>query len=145
LRQLRNNNILSVNALLVITLGTYVSLRPPDLNLAAAMILLGALCVPVCWVWSRIQLRNAEYIRFRRSQLLSIEKRLPGLSTFQNTWSAFYKNETVRFIGNGDSSTVSKGAAKSSTRAENGMLLFILGFWVAILTAGVLLLALTLL
>ena len=141
LRQLRNNNFLSVNALFVIALGTYISLRPPNVNLAAAMILLAVLCAPICLVWSRMQFRNSEYIRFRRMQLLSIETRLPGISTFKNTWDALYDHKTVKFLGSGGTFAVSKRGAGSSTAAENRLPLFILGFWLAILIAGILLLA----
>jgi len=141
LRQLRNNNFLSVNALFVVALGTYISLRPPEVNLAAAMILLAVLCTPITWVWSRMQFRNAEYIRFRRMQLLSIESRLRGLSTFKNTWAIFYGHQTVKFLETGDEFTVSKRGSRSSTQVENNLPLFILAFWLAVLAAGVILLA----
>jgi hypothetical protein len=131
LRQQRVGNFLSVNAALVAALGIVTSLKPSPQYTGGVGLLFAAFGFLLCIIWQRVQVRNAEYIRFRRFQLRSIESKLPGLSTFQNVYSAFYNYQPIAFESPIGKFTVSTAARKPSTLLE-GLLPFLIGgFWFA--------------
>jgi len=91
LRQQRSGNFLSVNTALVAALGVVVSLEPPIEYIGGIGLLFAVFGILLCVMWHLVQVRNAEYVRFRRFQLRFIESKLTGLSTFQNIFRAFYE------------------------------------------------------
>jgi hypothetical protein len=137
LRQTRTGNFLGVNTALLAALGVVASLKP-QLSFAAGIGFLFALFgISLCVIWYKVQLRSAEYIRFRRFQLVAIEKQLPGLSTFHNIYQAFYNHQTLHFGAPANDFTIAPNAATRSTATESSLPFLIGGFWVAISIAGV--------
>jgi hypothetical protein len=97
LRQHRAGNFLTINTVLGAVLGTVVTLKPGAALLPWVVVSFALFGVILSIVWGAIHLRNAAYIRFRRFQLRSIEATLGGLTTFNNTYQAFYKQEPIEF------------------------------------------------
>src|SRR3990172_6983783 len=71
LRQQRTGNFLSVNTALVAALAVVASLKPPVQYIGSIGLLFAAFGILLCVIWHVVQVRNAEYIRFRRFQLRS--------------------------------------------------------------------------
>lgn len=136
LRQQRNSNFLTVSALLIAALGAIVGLKAPLSYVGIIAMMFAAFGILICRVWYSIQARNAEYVRFRRFQLRSIEARLPDLSTFRNTFDAFYRSSEVDFSDIGESFRIKGNARKPSTLTEGSLPLLIAGLWVAVALAG---------
>lgn len=142
LRQQRAGNFLSVNTVLVAALGVVTSLNPPVQYIGGVGLLFAAFGLLLCIMWHRVQVRNAEYIRFRRFQLRSIESKLPGLSTFQNTFTAFYQAQPLSFEPPIGEFALSPAARKRSTLSEGLLPALVGGFWlVAAVVAAILLIA----
>ena len=136
LRQQRNGTFLTVNTVLLTALAAVTALQAPIPYVGAIALVFSVFGVIVCRVWHVVQLRNAEYVRFRRYQLRSIEARLPGLTTFRNTYDAFYQGAEVKFPETGESFRVSTTAQRRSTLSE-GLLPVLIGvFWSIIGAAG---------
>jgi hypothetical protein len=85
-------------------------------------------------------MRNAEYIRFRRLQLQSIEAKLPGLSTFQNVYRAFYQCQPVSLAALPEPFAVKACARTASTAVEGRLPVLIGGVWLltAVISAALL-------
>lgn len=146
LRQQRNNTFLTINTILLVALGSLITLgNPESKDVASNEALMAALIsifgLPVCYIWNRVQVRNGEYIRFRRYQLRSIEARLTGFSTFANQSKAMDRQEEVDFQGINDKFRISKAATRSSTRLEGSLPSVIAGFWLLILLGSLLILS----
>lgn len=108
LRQQRSATFLTVNIVLLTALAALIGLRARPSYLGAIAFVFSVFGVIVSWVWHTVQLRNPEYVRFRRFQLQSIEARLSGLTTFRNTYDAFYKGEEVNFLAIEDRFSISR-------------------------------------
>lgn len=143
LRQQRVGNFLSVNAALVAALALVTSLRPPPRYIGSVGLFVAVFGFLLCAVWYKVQIRNAEYIRFRRFQLRSIESRLPGLSTFQNIYRAFYELEPISFESPKGEFAVKPAARKASTSSEGRLPFLIGGFWCLVAIAAFILLVAT--
>jgi hypothetical protein len=137
LRQQRYGTFLSINSLLLVALGGWVTLAPSTLNAVVVAMLIALFGFPVCLMWHRVQLRNAEYIRFRRYQLRSIESRLKPMSTFTNQWLALNKFETVHFANIDDLFTIRPQAKASSTLIEGRLPLVLVFFWSAVFIGSI--------
>ncbi len=136
LRQQRSGTFLTVNTVLLTALGALTALQAPLRYVGVLALVFSVFGMIVCRVWHVVQLRNAEYIRFRRYQLRSIEARLPELTTFTNTYDAFYKGAEVKFPATGDSFRVEMKAQRRSTLSE-GLLPVLIGvFWSIVGLAG---------
>jgi len=100
LRQQRNGTFLNMNSLLLVALGALITLNNDNkdiTSLALYAVVLAIFGLPVCIIWYRVQLRNADYIKFRRYQLRSIEAQLGTLTTFTNQWTGLKENRQVQF------------------------------------------------
>lgn len=99
LRQEKNKTFITVNTILVPTLGFLVKdgLPSSEVTLIASLVaFLGAI---VCVLWLFLQSRNAKYIEYHILQTMEIEKsKLAGFTTFcrqQNTLKKGYKFENI--------------------------------------------------
>jgi len=145
LRQQRYGTFLNINSLLLVVLGGLVSLAPPIGNAALVTILISLFGVPVCLMWHSIQIRNAEYIRFRRYQLRAIEAQLKPMSTFQNQWKAMNEFEVIQFPDINEEFEVKPQARRSSTMIEGRLPLVLAIFWAVVLVGSIALGLMTLL
>ncbi|OGO35160.1 MAG: hypothetical protein A2W35_13505 [Chloroflexi bacterium RBG_16_57_11] len=136
LRQQRNHTFLTMNTVLLVALGSLITLGDTLGDKALMAILISIFGLPVCYIWNRVQARNGEYIRFRRYQLRSIEARLPGFSTFGNQHLAMDLHKQIGFEGIAEKFEISKSGAGSSTRLEGFLPGVIAGFWLLILLGG---------
>lgn len=136
LRQQRSATFLTVSTVLLTALAALTALQAPLGYVGAIALIFSVFGMIVCRVWHVVQLRNAEYVRFRRLQLLSIEARLPGLTTFKNTYEAFYKGAEVRFLAIGDKFSVSTKAKGRSTVSEGLLPLLVGALWLIVGLAG---------
>jgi hypothetical protein len=118
LRQQRTGNLLVFNAALLTGLGVATGLKPPLIYLAAVALFFSLIGVKLCSIWDRVHLRNAQYSRFRRFQLRSIEARLPALTTFRHTQQAFDKGAEVVSVTTTEVFTVAESATASSILSE---------------------------
>ena len=128
LRQQRNDNFLTVTGILITGLGLFGGLTTSASALAGAAALISTLGIPIAYIWHRIQARNAAYVGFRRLQLISIERRLPGLTTFQRTYSALYDEEPFEVEGL-KPFRISGAGRRSSTATEGLLSIIVLSFW----------------
>ena len=127
LRQQRNSNFLAVNTILLVGLGAVIGLKPPLQYLGAIDILFSIFGLFLCVIWNKVQVRNSEYVRFRRFQLQHIESKLHNVDTFTNTYKAFYNNEDIDYGKNIEPFKLSSKAKKRSTLSE-GLLPILLGW-----------------
>ena len=137
LRQSRNSNFLKVNTVLLAGLGVVASLKADIRYLGGIGLLFAVFGLILSKVWHKVQLRNAEYIRFRRFQLPEIEAKLGGADTFRNTFTAFYEQRTVEFHATEKTFEIKEKASGASTLSENHLPVLIAYFWtlVAIVAA----------
>lgn len=137
LRQQRSTTFLSINSLLILTLGGLITLSDSFVEAAVVAIPISVFGLPICLLWYQVQIRNAEYIRFRRHQLRAIEKILPPMSTFTNQWRALNNFETVQFENIGAEFTIKNAARGSSTVIEGKLPLVIAGIWLAVFVISI--------
>lgn len=137
LRQQRSTTFLNINSLLILALGGLITLSGSLAEAAVVAIPISVFGLPICLLWYQVQARNAEYVRFRRYQLRSIEKRLPPMSTFTNQWRALNKFETVLFENIEDEFTIKNAARGSSTVIEGKLPLVIAGIWLAVFIVSI--------
>ena len=129
-RQQRARNFLTVNTLLIVGIAGVVSFKPGPLYVGAILIIFSIVGVSLNSIWRSVLQRSAEWIRFRRLQLKSIESKLEGMSTFQNTYRAFYDgHETVYFGAEIPKFEISSAAKKRSTLTEGKLPSLMLRFW----------------
>lgn len=136
LRQDRQRNFLTVTTVLLATLAALAGLRVPVVYAAGIASFFALYGILICRVWHAVQIRNAEYVRFRRFQLWSIEARLPDLTTFTNTYAAFYENKDVSFAGLNDRFALHSQARNRSTLNEGKLPLLVGLLWAAIGATG---------
>ena len=137
LRQQRQNNFLTVNTILFVGLGAVTGFKPPMLHLGAIMFLFSIFGLLLSIIWHKVQVRNAEYVRFRRFQLQHIESKLGDVDTFTNTYHAFYDNKGIDFGDKIEPFVLSEQAQQRSTLTE-GKLPTLLGlFWTVAGVAGI--------
>jgi hypothetical protein len=136
LRQQRNHTFLTMNTVLLVALGSLITLGDTNGEKALLAMLIAIFGLPLCYIWQRVQERNGEYIRFRRYQLRSIEARLPGFSTFANQYQAMDRHGSVGFQGITETFTISKSVARSSTRLEGYLPGLIAGIWLLIFVSS---------
>ena len=137
LRQQRSTTFLSINSLLILALGGLITLSESFVEAAIVAIPISIFGLPICLLWYQVQARNAEYIRFRRYQLRSIEKMLPPMSTFTNQWRALSQFETVQFENIAAGFTIKNAARGSSTVLEGKLPLVIAGIWLVIFAISI--------
>ena len=137
LRQHRIGNFLTANTILLAALGALITTRSFSSGLGLVFILLSVFGLSISVVWYFVNIRNTEYVRFRRFQLRSIESKLQGLSTFTRMHRAFDKLEHVSFGDIDQVFSISPHARRSSTALENGLPLIIQVFWFLILLGGI--------
>jgi hypothetical protein len=135
-RMQRNGIFLSVNTLLLIALGTLITVNPSIWGAAAISCLLSVFGLPICVMWHQILLRGGEYVRFRRFQLRAIEAQLQDVTTIRNQWKALNEYETVSFNGIEDKFTIKRSARRSVTTIENRLPLVVTGFWLLVFLGG---------
>lgn len=136
LRQQRNGIFLTVNAVLLGFLGAAAGLSAPRVYIGAVTIVFSVFAMLICRVWHFVQVRNAEYVRFRRFQLRSIESRLPPMTTFTNTYQAFYEHEQVSFPGMTSVFEIHDRCRHRSTLVEGNLPQLLGFFWLLIGLAG---------
>jgi hypothetical protein len=136
LRQQRNGTFLNMNAILLVALGTLITISPSLLNLAVIASLISVFGLPICMMWYQIQSRNAEYIRFRRFQLRYIEVQLQNVTTISNQWKALNEYQTLSFEGLDDKFSIKRPAKLSATKIEGRLPLMLVGLWFVIFIAG---------
>jgi hypothetical protein len=137
LRQQRNGNFLTVNTVLLAAIGALSAFKVEPLHLALIASVFGIFGIVVCRVWYIVQVRNSEYVRFRRYQLRSIESRIEGLTTFKHTFAAFYNAKEISFPEIKEKFRVDSRASKRSTLSE-GMLPIVVAILWAIIAFGAL-------
>lgn len=137
LRQQRNGTFLNMNAILLVALGTLITISPSLLNAAAIASLISVFGLPICIMWYQIQSRNAEYIRFRRFQLRYIEAQLQNVTTISNQWKVLNEYQPLSFEGVEDRFSIKRPAKLSATKIEGWLPLIITGLWFIIFMAGV--------
>lgn len=145
LRQQRNGIFLNMNSLLLVALGALITLKPSLQAAAFNAVLLALFGLPICIIWYLVQRRNAEYIKFRRYQLRSIEAQLGHLTTFTNQWIGLYENKPVTFNGIEDKFEISTRLKSTTTVLEGNLPLITAIFWLLALTLGIASLAISLL
>jgi hypothetical protein len=129
LRQQRNGTFLTINSLLLVALGALITFSPASVFVILITAFFG---FPICLIWYYVQRRNAEYIRFRRYQLRSIEAQLPVLTTFTNQWKGLNQYQAVSFKGIEDTFNITAEAKRSTTWLEGYLPLFIAIFWLLV-------------
>ena len=137
MREQRSGNFLTVNSILLATLAAVLVLKASFLYLGIIAILFSVFGVVLCRVWHHVLARNADYNKFRRIQLCSIEKQLPGLTTFANIFSAFNKGAEIEFPILKERFEVAE--KNSSTMTEGRLPLLIGCFWALVGVVGFLL------
>ena len=145
LRQQRYGVFVNINSLLFVAIGGLVTFSLSILNIAIATTLISFFGFLICLMWHQVQARNAEYIRFRRYQLRSIEKTLKPLSTFSNQWKALNQFETIHFENIKDEFTINQNAKESSAILEGRLPRIISGFWLMVFIVSVVIIMLNML
>ncbi len=136
LRQQRNGIFLNMNSLLLVALGALITLKPTLQTAAFNAVLLALFGLPICIIWYFVQKRNAEYIKFRRYQLRSIEAQLGHLSTFTNQWTGLNQNKPVTFKGIDEKFQASTRVKSTTTVLEGNLPLITAIFWLLAFTLG---------
>jgi hypothetical protein len=136
LRQKRISNFLTANTILLVALGSMTAFRWGSAGLGLMFLFLSTFGFSISLLWYSVQLRNSEYIHFRRFQLRAIEKHLNNLSTFSNMYKAFDKHEQLSIATDDEIFMVSRHAKKSSTKMENKLPLFMEVFWFIVFLVG---------
>jgi hypothetical protein len=115
---------------MLVGIGAVVGLTTNLVNIGITLVIFASFGFLIAAIWQKVQIRSAEYVRLRRHQLIHIEKQMGTVSTFINTFSAFYPPcETISFHGICDECKISELAICRSTLSE-GALPTILGwFW----------------
>ncbi len=143
LRQHRISNLLTVNTILLVALGAFLNFMDSLYSIVIISIFLSVFGLLICFIWNSILARNAEYVRFQRYQLRSIEARLPNVTTYTNIFEGFYKLKPVSFIDIDDTFIISPKASSRSTITEKNLPFIIVGFWLLVfITSLIALLAL---
>lgn len=129
LRQQRQTNFLTVNTILFVGLGTVAGFKPAIIHLCVIMFFFSLFGLLLSIIWHKVQVRNAEYVRFRRFQLQHIESKLGNVDTFTNTYNAFYNFKKVDFGERISTFMLSEQAKHRSTLSEGKLPTLIGGFW----------------
>jgi hypothetical protein len=134
LRQKRTTTFVALNVLLYAivswtikesdTIGAWTT------NASAAAALLGLL---ICFVWYVAHLRNEQYIRFRRMQLIEIETKLGTMETFTNQYNAINDGSTISFKRSGKSFKANLLGRLSSSRVEYALPGAMTALWIMVL------------
>ena len=130
LRQQRQTNFLNVNTIMLVGIAAVVGFKPELIEFGITLSIFSCFGLLIAVIWYRVQVRSAEYIRFRRHQLVHIEKQLEVLSTFTNTYRAFYPPyQQVLFDGNAALFEISEKAKSRSTLSEGRLPILLGWFW----------------
>jgi hypothetical protein len=140
LRQQRNGVFLNLNSLLLVALGALITFKPSFLVASINAVLISIFGFPICLIWYFVQLRNSEYIKFRRYQLRSIEAQLGYLTTYSNQWSGLNKGLPVTFKGIQEHFNISALSKQTSTKLEGNLPLIIAIFWLFVFVLGIIIL-----
>lgn len=147
-RQQRSEAFLTINTILVTTLGVLTAVDVVKQSLLSAAIvgvpfaIFGLLS---CAVWRQILVRNSAYMRFRRHHLRGLEYRLQNVTTFRHQWQALNQYQSISVPGVNEPFQVPKPARTSALEIEDSLPWLIAGLWVVIFAAGVTLVTLSIL
>lgn len=141
LRQQRATNFLTLNTILIASGAGIGSLDPKIQYFGAILVAFGVVGIAINFIWNSVSVRNSEYIRFRRFQLRSIESQLEGMSTFANTYRAFYESGSIEFDSDTPTFEVSQKARQRSTLSEERLPRVMMFFWISVGLTGLFLLA----
>jgi len=144
LRQQRTSNFLTTNTILLVALSTLLNIKHDTISLSISAILISIFGLLISFIWLSILKRNALYIKFRRLQLKYLESMMPPMSTFTNTYAAFYENKSIDFKGIDEVFSVPKEGQKSSTMSEGNLPKLIIAFWILVFIAGLIVLGISL-
>ena len=128
-RERRIANYLTVNTILLIALSAVISLGLTYNYISLISILFSSFGILFCVIWKRLLMRNSQYILFRRLQLLSIESRMPGITTFTNTYDALYRFKEITFKGIDEKFKIDKRCKKRSGVSEELLPVYLALFW----------------
>ena len=140
LRQKRTENLLTTNTILLVALGVLINLNAHANNTAVCCILISFFGLLLSLIWNSILKRNAHYIMFRRIHLKFLEKKLQPMSTFTNTYLAFYENKELVYPEIHQSFLINSRGRKSSTVTEGQLPVIISIFWIVVFIVGIVLL-----
>jgi hypothetical protein len=129
LRQQRQSNFLTLNTILFVGLGAVAGFKPSIIHLGIIMFFFSLFGLLLSIIWHKVQVRNAEYVRFRRFQLQHIESKLGNIDTFTNTYNAFYNFKNVDFGEKISTFILTEQAKHRSTLSEGKLPTLIGGFW----------------
>lgn len=140
LRQKRVQNFLTINAGLLAVLGAALAFKPRVELFTFVAVTYSWFGIIICLVWKRTSARNNEYVRIHRYQLRQIEKKLPGLSTFENIWNSLYEFKAIDF-GNSIGTFVAKSRLiiSRSKMTESSLPTLVLLFWIILECAAIML------
>lgn len=136
LRQQRDTKFLTVNTILLVALGVIFQQGSTHFNSWIIGLAFSVIGCATCSAWSIVLARNADYIRFRRFQLRSIESQLRPMSTFENMYRGFSEHEPVSFPGIDDKFKITLLGQLNSTWTENILPKVVFAFWVLILVVS---------
>jgi len=137
LRQKRTGNFLTINTILIVALTALLSIIPHISNLAIAAILISIFGLLISFIWYSILQRNSHYVRFRRYQLRYLESKMPPMTTFTNTYDAFYEHKSLEYKEIGETFSIVKGGRKSSTVTEGHLPIIVVVFWALVFLIGI--------
>ncbi|MBL0358153.1 MAG: hypothetical protein IPP72_15360 [Chitinophagaceae bacterium] len=136
LRQQRIGNFLTTNTILLVALGTLLSIKHDIKSLALSAILISIFGLLISFFCLSILNRNAQYIRFRRAHLKYLERKMPPMSTFTNTYDAFYEHKTLEYQEIDQTFSIPERGKKSSTITEGNLPVLIIIFWALVFLTG---------
>jgi hypothetical protein len=136
-RQQRSQMFLTMNTILLVALGTLITISPSILNTAIITLLISIFGLLGCVMWHRILLKNGEYMRFRRFQLRSLEVKLQNVTTFGNQWKTLNKYETLSVPELEDKFEIDPSAKHSAITVENKLPLILTVFWAVVLLGAI--------
>lgn len=143
LRQQRGSNFLTINTVLITALGLALGLHASTRYVAMLAIVFAVFGAFTSRIWYSVQLRNSEYVRFRRFQLRSIEARLHPMTTFSRTHHTLEEGRCVECAVTGEAFVPDADGPGSSTRLEGRLPVLVAWLWFAIGLTGAVVLCLT--
>ena len=137
LRQQRTSNFLTTNTVLLVALSTLLNIKHDTISLAFTAVLISIFGLLISFIWLSILYRNAEYIKFRRFQLMHLENKMPVMSTFTNTYLALYKHKPIEYKDINQTFRIDKKGKQNSTFSEGKLPKLIIAFWAIVFMFGI--------
>jgi hypothetical protein len=136
-RQQRSQTFLTINSVLLVALGTLITINPSPVNASIIAILLSVFGFPACLMWRQIMIRNGAYMRFRRYQQRGIEAQLRNVTTIRNQWQALNQYKPLSLEGLEDTFEIKPSEKVSAITIENKLPLVLIWFWLIVFLGGV--------